>query len=161
MNWNDMETANRRYQTHHQALESAVPSRHLVVLTCMDARIDPRQVLGLDLGEAHILRNAGARVTEDVIRSLAISEQALSTEAVLVMPHTRCGVLGLDPEAIRAKLGDDLPPLDLRPMQDLRTSLLQDLAMLRESPWIAQHIALMGAIFDIDSGAMTWVAREA
>lgn len=132
-----------------------VPSQRLAILTCMDVRIDPRTVLGLALGEAHILRNAGARVTDDVIRSLVISQQALGTNAVVLMPHTECGVLGLDPADILRRLGPEaahFPLLDFRAMHDLSAAIREDLARLRESPWIVPSVTAVGLILDIRTG---------
>lgn len=150
--------ANRRYVAAAPALpQSAVPSERLAILTCMDVRIDPLPLLGLQLGNAHVLRNAGARLTEDILRSLVISQQALGTQAVLLMPHTRCGVLGLDPAGLQPRAGvrkEELPPLEFHPMQDLRTSLADDLRRLRESPWISPDVEILGLILDIESGAL-------
>lgn len=147
--------ANHQYvQGKIPDVRSAVPSRHLAVVTCMDVRIDPLLLLGLKLGEAHILRNAGARVTDDVIRSLVISQQALSTRTVVLMPHTRCGVLGLRGEDIERNLGRDprlLPPMDFMGMDSLEDTLRGDMARLRENPWVAKDISLVGLILDIDT----------
>lgn len=147
--------ANHRYvQGTSPAGLSAVPSRHLAVVTCMDVRIDPLPLLGLSLGEAHVLRNAGARVTDDVVRSLVISQQALSTRIVLLMPHTRCGVLGLQGAQIVKALGRDpktLPSMDFMGMDDLMETLRHDLARLRDNPWIGPDVVVAGVILDIDT----------
>lgn len=133
------------------ALGDPVPSEHLVVLTCMDVRIDPLQIFGLRLGQAHVLRNAGARVTEDVIRSVAISQQALGTDTIIVMPHTTCGVLGLRSEDIKPRTAD-APPLDVLAIQDIERSLAEDLHRLRQSPWVAAETTLLGLVLDIETG---------
>lgn len=150
--------ANRRYVAASPGLpDSPVPSERLVIVTCMDVRIDPLPLLGLRLGSAHVLRNAGARVTDDVIRSLVISQQVLGTEAVLLLPHTGCGMLGLDPGSLQPRPGvskGDLPPLEVHPMHDLQTSLAQDLETLRESPWISPHVQIYGLILDIGTGSL-------
>lgn len=85
----------------------AEPSRKLAVVTCMDCRIDPLAVLGLEVGEAHVIRNAGAIVTADTRRSLALSQRALGTTEIWIVMHTECGVLGLDDEAFVAQVRDD------------------------------------------------------
>lgn len=137
----------------------SVPRDHLTVLTCMDVRIDPLRVFGWELGQVHILRNAGARVTEDVIRSLVISQQALGTTRVLLMPHTRCGVLNLDPTQLTSQLGaGPRPPLDFRTMTDLAEAVRGDVQTLRASPWIPESVEVAGAILDIDTGQVVPVA---
>jgi carbonic anhydrase len=150
--------ANRHYVEARGGLpDSPVPSERLAIVTCMDVRIDPLPLLGLRLGSAHVLRNAGARVTDDVIRSLVISQQALGTEAVLLLPHTLCGVLGLDPDGLHPRPGvskADLPHLEFHPMHDLQTSLSEDLRKLRESPWISPHVQIYGLILDVESGSL-------
>ena len=132
---------------------SAVPSRALAVVTCMDVRIDPAKVLGLSLGEAHIIRNAGARVTPDVVRSLAISQQILGTRAVVVMPHTQCGMLGLDPHRIKARERTE-SPMDWRIINDLANDLQEDLNTLRYNPWIGDDVEIVGLVYDVQSGAV-------
>ena len=153
--------ANQAYQGRHRSIESAVPRRGLAVLTCMDARIDPFQVLGLEPGDAHILRNAGGRVTDDVLRSLAVSQQAMDTRTIFLVWHTRCGAIGLDPNTIRGPLGgDQLPPMAFYPIADLESDLKADMARLQSSPWVAANAEIMGAIFDIESGALHWVSHK-
>ena len=84
------------------------PTRHLAVVACMDARLEPLAFLGLHLGDAHVIRNAGGRVTEDALRSLVISERLLGTDAILVIHHTDCGMLTFTDEQLRARVQDDL-----------------------------------------------------
>ncbi len=150
--------ANARYVAGEpQIPRDAVPKARLAVVTCMDVRIDPLPLLGLRLGEAHVLRNAGARITDDVLRSLVISQQALGTNAVVVLPHTLCGVLGLDVTGLKPHPGTPrqaVPTLDFHPMEDLEAALAQDLRLLRESPWILPGVEIHGFILDIDTGAL-------
>lgn len=143
--------ANRNYQIEGPGLDmSARPALRLAVVTCMDVRIDPLQAMGLGLGDAHIIRNAGARVTDDVIRSLAISQQALGTERVLLMPHTRCGLIGLEPSAI-VPAHPEAPAIDMLAIQDLQTDLSADLAKLKACGWLKPDTVYQGALFDIDA----------
>ncbi len=145
--------ANRRYVSEHPSFpDSSVPSLGVVLVTCMDVRIDPLALFGLHLGEVHVIRNAGARVTDDVIRSLVISQQALATDTVILIPHTDCGVLGLQPEDLCSTAVGSLPPLDFRPMNDLETALREDLGRLRETPWIPDSVRLIGAVYDVRTG---------
>lgn len=148
---------NRHYVSRDSATGPAnpVPADRLALLTCMDVRIDPLALLGLELGQAHILRNAGARVTDDVLRSLVISQQALGTEMVILMPHTGCGVLGLDPHSLREHAHPNpasLPPMEFFAMQNIETTLREDLGRIRNNPWIPATIRLSGVILDIESG---------
>src|SRR3954471_1007317 len=100
-------TDNQVYADARANIGDPRPSRRLAVVTCMDARIDVFAVLGLSLGEAHVLRNAGGRVTDDVLRSLAISANILDVVAVMVMEHTGCGLLDTEDD-VRAKTGADV-----------------------------------------------------
>ncbi len=137
----------------------AVPAEPLAILTCMDVRIEPLRLFGWPLGQVHVLRNAGARVTEDVIRSLVISQQALSTRRVLLMPHTGCGVLNLDPSQLTAGLGPAArPPLDFRGMTDLTEAVREDVARLAASPWIPDTIDVAAVILDTRTGRVAPVA---
>ena len=100
--------ANHGYAAARAHVGDAKPSRRLAVLTCMDARIDVFAVLGLHLGEAHVLRNAGGRVTDDVLRSLALSAHVLGVDTLVVMQHTKCGLAGVTDDELREHTGADL-----------------------------------------------------
>src|SRR3954454_6685413 len=101
-------TANEGYAAARSNTGSPRPGRRLAVVTCMDARIDVFAVLGLHLGEAHVIRNAGGRVTDDVLRSLALSSHVLGVDTVVVMQHTKCGLVGVDDEELRRLTGAEL-----------------------------------------------------
>src|SRR6476620_9324834 len=100
--------ANTGYAAARANVADARPSRHLAILTCMDARIDVFAALGLHLGEAHVLRNAGGRVTDDVLRSLALGSHVLGVDTLVVMQHTKCGLAGVTDEELQALTGADL-----------------------------------------------------
>ena len=97
--------ANKGYAAARANVADARPGRHIAVVTCMDARIDVFAALGLHLGEAHVIRNAGGRVTEDVLRSLALSSHVLGVDTVVVMQHTECGLAGRTDEELRSSPG--------------------------------------------------------
>src|SRR6201990_170194 len=101
-------TANEGYAAARSNIESPRPLRHLAVVTCMDARIDVFAALGLHLGEAHVIRNAGGRITDDVLRSLAVSSHVLGVDTVLIMQHTKCGLAGVSDGELRQRTGCDL-----------------------------------------------------
>src|SRR5436190_17029987 len=118
------------------------PARHVAVLTCMDARLLPARFLGLEEGDAHVIRNAGGRASDDAIRSLAISQQLLGTREVVVIHHVDCGMLTFSNEQLRAKCKDELGAdaaaaaerIDFLPFPDLEQSVRDDVAALRGSP---------------------------
>jgi len=132
-----------------------VPARRTAIITCMDARIDPLGALGMHLGDAHVIRNAGAIVTDDTIRSLAISQRMLRTHAVVVMGHTDCGLEGLDDsealEAIAAG-ADQVPPWRPGGFPDLDEQVRESVRAIRESPFIAHRDDVRGLVHDVGIG---------
>lgn len=138
------------------------PARKVAVVTCMDARLDPAKFLGLEIGDAHVIRNAGGRVSEDAIRSLVISERLLGTTEIVVIHHTDCGMLTFRNEDLAAKiqqdLGVDVGDRDFLPFPDLEQSVRDDVATIRNSPLIPQDIPVSGAIYDVRTGKLTGVA---
>lgn len=153
----DLISANLDYaqQFHLQGLEPRA-AKGLAVITCMDSRIEPLGMLGLSPGDAKILRNAGARVTPDVIRTLVLGVHLLGVRRVLVVPHTRCGTLGTE-EAIKAAVvtngGPDVGDLELRTTTDQVATLRADLEILRSSPYLP-GVESAGAVYDVDTGLL-------
>ena len=148
-----------------QLLQRATPPRHsgvpgppklgVAIVTCMDARIDPVRVFGLEPGDAHVLRNAGGVVTDDMIRSLLLSQRFLGTRAVMVIHHTRCGVLGLAEEAVKTEIERETgmrPPFALEAFSDLDADVRQSVARIRHSPFLPHRDAVRGFVLDIDDG---------
>jgi carbonic anhydrase len=155
--------ANASYaQTFPGTELTAMPSRHIVILTCMDARIDNFDAFGLAVGDAHILRNAGGRVTDDVIRSLLLSSDVLGTRYVAIIHHTQCGLWGTTNEAIQQRVRDDrdvdASAIDFRPFQDADESVRDDLARLAASPLLRKDITTAGFVYDVANGRMRPVA---
>ncbi len=138
------------------------PARRLAVLTCMDARIDPAQALGLADGDAHVVGNAGGRASEDAIRSLVISQQLLGTREVLVVHHTDCGMLTFTNDQLRDRLrqtlGADATGIDFLPFADLEQSVRDDVAAIRASPLVPDDVAVRGFVYDVRSGRLREVA---
>jgi carbonic anhydrase len=152
--------ANSRYAaTFGQGHLPMPPSRQVAVLVCMDARIHPAAALGLELGDAHVIRNAGGRASEDAIRSLVISQRLLGTTEIVVIHHTDCGMLTFSNEQlagkIRQELGVDVGDRDFLPFSDLVQSVRDDMAILRASSLIPDDIPISGAVYDVRTGKLT------
>ncbi len=141
---------------------SMPPARGAAVLTCMDARLHPAKFLGLGLGDAHVIRNAGGRASEDAVRSLIISSRLLGTREFAVIHHTDCGMLTFSNEDLRGKLaaetGADASGIDFLPFPDLEQSVRDDVATIKASPFIDQDIPVHGFIYDVKTGRLREVA---
>jgi len=137
------------------------PARHVAVVTCMDARILPSRLLGLNEGDAHVIRNAGGR-TQEALRSLVISQRLLGTNEVAVIHHTDCGMLTFSNEGLRARvkeeLGVDAGSVDFLPFIDVEESVREDVAFLRASPLIPGSIPIRGFVYDVRTGRLAEVA---
>lgn len=136
---------------------AAEPARRLSVVTCMDARIEPLRLLGFALGDAHVLRNAGGRATDDVVRSLALSTHMLGAREVALIQHTECGLLGATNEAIRAQVaasGGDAAAIDFLPIDDLDASVRADVDRLRADPALSRELRIDGFVYDVRSGEL-------
>lgn len=135
------------------------PKTRVAIVTCMDSRLHVAQALGLALGDAHILRNAGGRVTEDMIRSLVISQQQMGTREIVVLHHTDCGAQTFTNEGfarqLRDSLGVEVGDRDFLPFTDVEASVREDMAILRQSPLIPDDVVINGAVYDVDTGRMT------
>jgi len=140
------------------------PARAVAILTCMDARLHPEQFCGLDFGDAHVIRNAGGRASDDAVRSLVISQRLLGTDEIIVIHHTDCGMLTFSNEQLVAKinedLGSDASNWDFLPFSDLEQSVVDDVNILRGSSLIPNDIPVGGAIYDVESGKLQEVTRK-
>jgi carbonic anhydrase len=140
----------------HGELEAA-PRLKIAVLTCMDARIDPARILGLEPGDAHVMRNAGGVVTDDVIRSLAISQHELGTEEIVVIQHTECGLLKLSDEEFARRLEGltgGRPLWQARGFVDLEESVRESVQRLRADSFLLHGRRIAGLIYDVGSGRL-------
>jgi carbonic anhydrase len=133
-------------------------ARGLAVVTCMDSRIEPLNALGLRPGDAKIMRNAGARVTEDVLRTLVLAVHLLGVDRILVMPHSRCAMAGQEEAAVHedidSRTGLDTRSLEFRTVTDQVAALDTDLQRIRSWPWIPVTIPVAGAVYDVDTGRL-------
>ena len=154
--------ANQAYVELHGDFHLSIkPKTKVAIVTCMDSRLHVAPALGLDLGDAHILRNAGGRVTDDMIRSLVISQQQMGTREIVVLHHTDCGAQTFNnedfQEHLKRKLGVDVSGKDFLPFQDVEESVREDMKLLRECPLIPDDVIISGAVYDVDTGRMSEV----
>jgi len=132
------------------------PSRRVAVVACMDARLDPARVLGLEEGDAHVVRNAGGRAA-DAVRSLVISQQLLGTREVVVIHHTDCGMLTFTDEQLRQKVRDELGAVTdtaFLSFSDLDQSVRDDVAAIRESRLLLKGVPVTGFVYDVKTGRL-------
>jgi carbonic anhydrase len=157
--FDDLIQANAEYAARFPYADlDPVPRRHLAVVTCMDCRIDVHQVLGLAPGEAHVLRNAGARATDDVIRSLVKSTIQLGVERVAVVHHTDCGAAKIELDDLRARVleatGHDPADLEFHLIADDRQSIVDDVERLCASPYLPHGTDVAGFLYDVRTGLL-------
>lgn len=155
----DVLEANAAHQASYAGSSlSGWAARGLAVVTCIDSRIDPLAALGMGAGDVKILRNAGARVTEDVQRTLLLAAYLLGVERILIMPHTDCRMVG-SPEAtihqtIREQHGIDTRSIEFRTSADVDDSLTQDIVRVRANPLLPKGVKVGGAVYDVHTGAL-------
>lgn len=158
--FDDLLAANIEYQKTFKYSElTGQAKKGLAIVTCMDSRINPLSVVGMRSGDAKILRNAGARVTEDVLRTLVLASYLLNVDRVLVMPHTDCRMAKSDEPEIHATLqeqfGVDTRSLEFRTVSDQIGALKTDVQRIRSYPLIKKGISVAGAIYDVSNGSIT------
>ena len=139
------------------------PAKKLAVVACMDARLHVSKILGLNEGDAHVIRNAGGAVTDDAIRSLAISQRLLGTEEVLLIHHTDCGMLTFSDDAVKAQIEKDTgirPPFALEAFSNLEDDVRQSIARIKASPFIPKKDAVRGFIYDVTTGRLNEVQER-
>jgi carbonic anhydrase len=155
---------NRKYSRQFTHGDLAMPpARRVAIVTCMDARIIPSRALGLEEGDAHVIRNAGGR-TQEALRSLVISQRLLDTNEIAVIHHTDCGMLTFSNASLRAKvkqdLGADSGDIDFLPFSDVEGSVREDVALLRASPLIGRDVEIRGFVFEVRTGGLSEVKLE-
>lgn len=132
--------------------------RGLAIITCMDSRINPLAIVGMKAGDVKILRNAGARVTDDVLRTLVLAAYLLGVQRVLVMPHTDCRMTQTDESAIHQMIvqqhGIDTRDLEFRTVSDQRAALTDDVNRIRKYPYLPSNLIVGGAIYDVHTGVL-------
>ena len=137
------------------------PGRKTAVIACMDARLDVHAILGLDIGEAHIIRNAGGVVTDDAIRSLAISQRLLGTEEIILLHHTDCGMLTFSDDQFREQIQSETgikPPWSPESFTDLDADVRSSIGRIQTSPYIPKKDSVRGFVYDVKSGRLREVS---
>ncbi|KAK8017210.1 hypothetical protein PG991_008286 [Apiospora marii] len=163
----NLEKKNAEYSAQFNKGDLALPpAKHYTVVTCMDARIDPCAAFGIELGDAHVIRNAGG-CAKDALRSVVISQQLLGTREILVVKHTDCGMLTFTNDDIRATIKDNLGPaatvelatLDFLPFPEVEQAVRDDLAFFREhTASIRPDTVISGWVYDVKSGKVKSIA---
>jgi carbonic anhydrase len=133
------------------------PSRKTAVLACMDARLDVHKILGIEEGEAHVIRNAGGAVTDDAIRSLLISQRLLGTEEIILIHHTDCGMLTFKDDDVKKNIESETgirPPFALEAFSNLDDDVRQSIARIKASPFIPRKGQIRGFVYDVKTGRL-------
>ena len=137
------------------------PARKLAVLACMDARIDPNKLLGLNDGDAHVIRNAGGVVSDDALRSLALSQHLMGTEEIVLIHHTDCGLLNITDDEFAARLeaeAGETPDWPIHAFDDLEQNLRASIAKLEQSPFVPHTDKITGYVYEVETGRLRQVS---
>ncbi len=149
---------NREYAENFDEGELELPpAKTIAIVTCMDARMNIGGILGLSLGDAHILRNAGGIVTDDVIRSLIVSQRILGTSEIMVIHHTDCGMTTLTDDGLKEEIYRDTglrPPFAIEAFSDLDDDVRQSVARIKASPYIPHKDKIRGFVYEIETGRL-------
>jgi carbonic anhydrase len=149
---------NESYSAHFDNGDLPLPpAKKVAVLACMDARLDPARVLGLHEGDAHVIRNAGGVVTDDEIRSLAISQRLLGTEEIVLIHHTDCGMLTFSDDDFRRSVQEETgikPEWAAKAFGDLDEDVRQSIARIKASPFIPRKDAIRGFVYEVETGRL-------
>ena len=158
--FDDVLAGNRRFvESYHEPGMSGRAAKHLALITCMDSRIDPLAVLGMTSGDMKILRNAGARVTDDVLRTLVLATYLLDVNRVIVMPHTDCRMAKSTESQVHQTIlessGVDTRSLEFRTIDDPLRTLEADVQRIRSFPFLPENVEVAGAMYDVETGHLT------
>jgi len=140
------------------------PARRIAIVACMDARLNPHALLGLEEGDAHVIRNAGGVITDDEIRSLAISQRLLGTEEIMLIHHTDCGMLTFTDDELRRQIQDETgvkPAWAAEAFDDLDEDVRQSIARIEASPFIPRKDKIRGFVYEVETGRVREVGPEA
>ena len=153
--------ANKDYQNGFKGPLPLPPARKVAVLACMDARLDPAKILGLEEGDAHVIRNAGGVATEDAIRSLAISQRLLGTREIVLVHHTDCGMLTFTDDEFKAAIQQETglkPAWSAEAFDDVAADVRQSIGRITANPFIPHRDQVRGFVFDVATGRLDEVS---
>jgi carbonic anhydrase len=156
----DLLANNSRYAETFSGPLPLPPSKHVAVVACMDARLDVYRILGLNEGEAHVIRNAGGVITDDEIRSLAISQRLLGTQEIILIHHTDCGMLTFTDDQFKKSIQDETgikPTWAAEAFPDLDEDVRQSIARIKASPFVPNKDSVRGFVFDVAKGNLNEV----
>ena len=160
----DLLANNAEYAASFPGPRPLPPARGVAVLACMDARLDVYRLLGLQEGDAHVIRNAGGVVTDDAIRSLAISQRLLATEEIVLIHHTDCGMLTFTDDTFKADIQNDTgikPHWSAEAFPDLEDDVRQSIARIEASPFIPRKESVRGFVYEVATGRLREVSAQA
>ena len=150
-----LENASAYAETFDKGELPLPPARRIAIVACMDARLNPHALLGLEEGDAHVIRNAGGVITDDEIRSLAISQRLLGTEEIMLIHHTDCGMLTFKDDDLRRQIQDETgvkPEWAAEAFDDLEEDVRQSIARIDASPFIPQKDKIRGFVYEVETG---------
>ncbi|MCA1688456.1 MAG: carbonic anhydrase, partial [Actinobacteria bacterium] len=133
------------------------PAKHIAIVTCMDARLSPYVMLGLQEGDAHVIRNAGGVITDDEIRSLAISQRLLGTREIVLIHHTDCGMLTFSDDELKQQIQEDVgvkPHFSMESFTDLEEDVRQSIQRIQASPFVPHKDSVRGFIYEVETGRL-------
>ena len=158
---NDFLAANEDYARNFTKSGTPLPpAKKVAVVACMDARIETGRLLGLEEGDAHVIRNAGGVVTDDVIRSLAISQRLLGTTEIVLIHHTDCGMETFSDDAVKAQIEEDTglrPPFALEAFKDAAIDVRHSIRRIKASPYVPKKEQIRGFVYDVETGQLNEV----
>jgi carbonic anhydrase len=137
------------------------PAKHVAIVACMDARLDPYALFGLKEGDAHVIRNAGGAVTDDVVRSLAISQRLLGTREIVLVHHTDCGMVTFTDHEFKAQIAAETgirPPWAAEAFSDVEEDVRQSIARIRSSPFVPHTDSVRGFVYSVEKGTVAEVS---
>jgi carbonic anhydrase len=143
------------HEADFEGPRAVIPAKHVAIVTCMDSRIDNFRIFGLHSGEAHILRNAGGLVTDDVLRSLVLSQRLLETREVILVHHTNCGLHGTDEPALRATISAETghePPYAFGAFEDIDEAVRAAISRVRAHPFLPHRDHVRGFVYEVETG---------
>jgi carbonic anhydrase len=151
-------TNNERYAAGFGKGDLAMPpAKQVAIIACMDARLDPARALGFEEGDAHVIRNAGGVVSDDAIRSLAISQRLLGTKEIILIHHTDCGMLTFSDDEVKGQIEQDTgirPPFALESFTDVDADVRQSIARIKASPFVPEKSRVRGFVYDVKTGRL-------